>query len=283
MEARKLCPVTGTPMRPVFTHLVLGKYQVRYFFSDQSGIIQTEQPFWLEEAYRSVISELDTWTAMRNVGNARRLEPLLSLLFPADAVFVDVACGYGMLTRLMRDSGFNFFGYDKFCTNIFSQPFQAQPGTKAAAVCAFEVLEHLMDPIEFLGEQFRTYQTDTIIASTTLFAGEPPDFDWPYYSFESGQHVTIYQARSLELIARGLQCHYYRLPHDIHLLTKRSIQPWKLRVLRTKYVRAVHALMWRWIRRKRSRTLDDYNLIRKRILENDKEQLKVNQTIPNDL
>jgi hypothetical protein len=41
--------------------------------------------------------------------------------------------------------------------------------------------------------------------------------------------------------------------------------------------------MWRWIRRKRSRTLDDYNLIRKRILENDKEQLKVNQTIPNDL
>ena len=100
-------------MRHVFDHRVLGKYDVAYYYSDDSGIIQTEEPYWLEEAYRSVISHLDTWIAQRSSCNAQRLAPVLSLLFPDDAVFVDTACGYGLLTRLMRDSGFNFFGYDR--------------------------------------------------------------------------------------------------------------------------------------------------------------------------
>jgi SAM-dependent methyltransferase len=267
MKAPKKCPVTGQEMRFLFNHRVLGKYDVAYFYCDASGIIQTEEPYWLEDAYKTVISELDTWIAQRNYSNAKRLESLLSLLFSGDQVFVDVACGYGILTRLMRDIGFNFFGVDKFCARIFSKPFEPPPNTKAAAVCAFEVLEHLPDPVQFLSEQLSTFQTDTVIASTALFRNKIPDFDWPYYSFESGQHITLYQPRSLRLIAESLNCRFFPLPGDIHLITRRNIPLWKLFLIRTRYVRKAHNLITRFVRRKRSFTLSDYEMLRQRILE----------------
>jgi len=123
MKPARKCPITGSILRPLFQHRVLGKYEVAYYHGDESGIIQTEEPYWLDEAYGSVISELDTWIAARNFGNARRLEPILDLLFPPDSVFVDVACGYGILARLLRDAGFNCYAYDKFCANLFTRPF----------------------------------------------------------------------------------------------------------------------------------------------------------------
>ena len=163
----------------------------------------------------------------------------------------------------MRDKGFNFFGHDEYCANIFSKPFEPVPGTKAAAICAFEVLEHVMNPIEFLAGQMKKYQTETVIASTTVFEGKMPDFTWPYYSFESGQHVTIYQPRSLQLIARALDCRYFRLMEDLHLITKHNLAPWKLFVLRNKL--KLNALKTRFARRNRSYTLSDYESLRNRI------------------
>ena len=265
-KKQKICPLTGQAMRQIFTHRVLGRYEVDYYFCQESGIIQTEEPYWLEEAYRSVISELDTWIARRNATNAMRMEAVLSLLFPSEAVFVDVACGYGILTRMLRDIGFNFFGHDKYCANILAKPFEPA-NTKAAAICAFEVLEHLTNPLQFLAEQMKLFQTDTVIASTTLFEENIPGFDWPYYSFESGQHVTFYQPRSLHLIARLLGCQYFRLPGDYHLITQRRIEPWKLFILRTRHVRKIHSLLTRFRRRRQSLTVSDYEMLRQRIIE----------------
>jgi hypothetical protein len=270
MTQTKRCPITGQEMRPLFKHQVLGRYEVEYFFSDQSGLIQTQEPFWLEEAYQAVISELDTWVGLRNVTNARRLEAMLALLFPADAVFVDVACGYGILTRLLRDIGFSAFGHDKYCANIFAKPFEPSPNTRASAICTFEVLEHLMDPVQFLSEEMKRYQTDTVIASTTLFDGAIPGFDWPYYSFESGQHLSFYQPRTLDLVARALGCRYFRLPWDYHLITRRPVAAWQLFLLRTRSIRKAHALLTRWRRRRRSFTLADYEMLRSKVLEKGK-------------
>jgi hypothetical protein len=194
------------------------------------------------------------------------LEPILSLLFPADSVFVDTACGCGILTRLMRDIGFNLFGKDKFCENVFSKTFEPPPGTKAGVVCAFEVLEHILDPIEFLAEQLRSFQSDSIVVSTSVFEGCPPDLTWAYYSFESGQHLSFYQPRTLQLIAGALGCQYFRLGIDLHLMTKRQVPPWKLFLLTTRFVRDVHRMGTRYTRRHRSLTVADYELVRRRVL-----------------
>ncbi len=266
MTAAKKCPITGKEMRLLFRRRIMQKYEVAYFYSEESGIIQTEEPYWLKEAYQSVIFPQDTSVASRNYGNARRLEPILSLLFPENAVFVDTAAGYGLFTRLMRDIGFNFFARDKFCENIFSKPFEASPGLKATAVTAFEVLEHVTDPIEFVSSQMKEFATDTVIASTSVFEGQIPDASWPYYSFESGQHVTLYQPRSLELIAKKLECRYVRLGADLHYFGKRPVPGWKRVLLTTPVIRAAHRKAARFIRRHRSLTQSDADGLRAKLI-----------------
>jgi len=34
---------------------ILNKYDVKYFYCDYCGFIQTEEPYWLEEAYKEPI------------------------------------------------------------------------------------------------------------------------------------------------------------------------------------------------------------------------------------
>jgi hypothetical protein len=266
MVKNRNCPVCTESMQPLFRHAVLGKHEISYFLCPACGTIATEEPFWLEEAYQSAISKLDTWGASRNQFNQQRLEPILSLLFGDDAPFVDAACGYGLLVRLLRDIGFNFRGHDEFCPNVFSTPFPAPAGTPAAAVTAFEVLEHLVNPREFLQQQFSRYSTDSIIASTTTFVGSPPLQDWPYYSFESGQHVTIYQPRSLRRLAQSMDAEYHALAPDLHLITRRKFAPWKLSVLQNPLSRRLHRAITRWQRRGKSFTTADYEQIRGEIL-----------------
>jgi hypothetical protein len=265
MPPSKKCPVTGKEMRPVFTHRVLGKYDITYFFSDESGLIQTEEPYWLKEAYESVIFPLDTTVAARNYGNARRLEPILSLLFPENSAYVDTAAGYGLFARLMRDKGFDFYAYDRFCENLFTKGFEAPAGIAATAVTAFEVMEHVADPVAFLSEQMKQFNTDTVIASTSVFEGSVPPPEWPYYAFECGQHITIYQPRSFELIAGRLGASYTRLAPDLHMISKRPVSAWKKFVLTAKFVRAAHREANRLLRRKRTLIAADYEVLLSRM------------------
>jgi hypothetical protein len=74
------CRVCGREASPFFTKLILRKYQVGYFKCQGCGQVQTEQPYWLEEAYRGLASKLDVgmadrciWTAQTTVALARRL------------------------------------------------------------------------------------------------------------------------------------------------------------------------------------------------------------------
>jgi len=80
-------------------------------------------PYWLDEAYGDAISVLDTGLIQRNLHIAERLAPLLYFLFDHKAPYLDVAGGYGMLVRLMRDIGFDFYWSDKYCRNLFAECF----------------------------------------------------------------------------------------------------------------------------------------------------------------
>ncbi len=54
-----LCPISKSFMRPVFKANILGKYLVTYYYCEETGILQTEEPYWLEEAYRSAIADTE--------------------------------------------------------------------------------------------------------------------------------------------------------------------------------------------------------------------------------
>jgi hypothetical protein len=224
------CTLCGSKTRLSHRATVLAKYEVAYLYCSQCGLLQTEKPYWLDEAYSEAIALSDTGLLTRNIAVAMRLTALLTLGFHRRVRCVDAGGGYGVLTRLMRDIGFDFYWTDPFCVNLFAKGFEAdRAGGSFPVVTAFEVMEHLHDPIGFVRASLARYDGAAFAFSTQLFDGSPPPLDWPYYSFETGQHVTFYQRRTLRHIADALGMKLFSSGH-FHLITKRPMSSALFRV-----------------------------------------------------
>jgi hypothetical protein len=224
------CTICGAETRLSHRATVLSRYEVAYLYCSQCGLLQTEPPRWLDEAYSDAIALSDTGLLTRNIAVAMRLTSLLTFAFPGDVRCVDAGGGYGVLTRLMRDIGFDFYWTDPFCANLFAKGFEAdRAGGSFSVITAFEVMEHLHDPIEFIRQAMAKYQGAAFAFSTQLFDGSPPPLDWPYYSFETGQHVSFYQRRTLQRIADILGMRLYS-SGNFHLITSHSVSPALYRV-----------------------------------------------------
>lgn len=233
-------PLASTPAQPCSvcgseTHLshrasVLCKYDVAYLYCPQCGLLQTEEPHWLDEAYSEAIALSDTGLLTRNIAVAMRLTALLTATFPRDVRCVDAGGGYGALTRLMRDIGFDYYWADPFCANLFAKGFEAdRAGGVFPVITAFEVMEHVRDPIGFIREAMEKYNGAAFAFSTQLFEGDPPPLDWAYYSFETGQHISFYQRRTLRRIADSLGMRLFSSGY-FHLITSHDVSPILFRI-----------------------------------------------------
>jgi hypothetical protein len=184
------------------------------------------EPYWLDEAYTSAIASIDTGLVKRNLSISGKLANLLyfGMHERGRGRYVDIAGGYGMLTRMMRDYGFDFYWQDKYCNNLLAQGFEyIKDSSKYDAVTAFEVLEHVANPVEFIKSTMLEIGTDTIIFSTLLYEGPPPKpNDWWYYAFQTGQHIGFFQRKTLEIIGEKLNLNFYT-SNKIHILSRKKI------------------------------------------------------------
>jgi hypothetical protein len=219
------CTICGSETRLSHRATVLSRYDVAYLYCAHCGLLQTEEPYWLDEAYSDAIALSDTGLLTRNIAVAMRLTALLTFAFPRRVRCVDAGGGYGVLTRLMRDIGFDFYWTDPFCANLFAKGFEAdRDGGQFPVITAFEVMEHLHDPIAFMRQVLAKYHGESFAFSTQLFEGSPPPLEWPYYSFETGQHVSFYQRRTLGYIADALGMRLFSSGH-FHLITSHRVSP----------------------------------------------------------
>ena len=252
----KQCPICFSQQRFCFQETILKKYNVDYFYCDTCGLLQTEEPYWLNEAYESVIASADTGLIQRNIVLSQLLSCILFFSYDRQGKYLDIGGGYGMLTRLLRDIGFDMYWSDPYCENLFAQGFEA---TKASppfnAITAFEVLEHIHNPLDFLQKSMIKASTSTVIFSTELFHNFPPaPRDWSYYAFNTGQHISFYQLRTLKYVAKTLSLSL--LSHgNIHILTDQKINSiiFRLTTSRLLPILAIHVK-----KTMRSRTLIDY-------------------------
>jgi len=237
------CRICDAAAEAAFSHTILTKYPCDYHYCEACGFLQTQEPYWLDEAYSSVIAATDTGLVQRNVAISKTLSVILFFLFDRHGSYLDLAGGYGMLVRLMRDVGFDFYWADRYCENLLARGFdEFNVGSSYTAVTAFEVLEHVADPLRFIAESLKHADTRTIVFSTTLFEGSPPEpGSWWYYAFETGQHVSFFQARTLQLLADRLALNLYS-SGSLHMLTDKSIRPSVYRLLTHSHAAALSAI-----------------------------------------
>jgi len=127
-----------------------------------------------------------------------------------------------MFVRLMRDKGFDFYRQDIHCQNLFARHFDVtdiKDQQSFGLLTAFEVFEHLEHPIQEF-EKMLSF-SDNILFSTELVPcnNTTPD-TWWYYAPETGQHISFYTLKSLQVLAVKYSLHFYSNGATIHMFTK---------------------------------------------------------------
>jgi hypothetical protein len=211
------------------TALILNKYSVAYYRCSHCGFIQTEEPYWLGEAYVKAIATADTGIMARNLSNADDL--IFFLRFIGEGQCLDFGGGHGVFTRIMRDYGFDFYHYDKYAENLFAAGFEANLNQKYRIITSFENFEHFVNPLEEIEKMIAI--SDTLYFSTSLIPSDLPFIkDWWYYSPSTGQHISFYSMHSLEYIALKYNMRLLSDGNNKHILTKLPIRKDFFRLLR---------------------------------------------------
>jgi hypothetical protein len=259
------CHLCNAEARTLFRATVLNKHEAAYHYCAECDHIFVDQPTWLEEAYSDAIVAEDTDVAVRNIFTALRLAAIYYLVLGdrGHARYADIAGGYGLLTRLMRDLGFDYYWSDRYATNLFARGFDYDARQGAClAISAIEVLEHSINPLDFIQQNLIDHQTDTLVFTTEVFPdGNPPlPNKWAYYSFDTGQHIAFFSRKGLSRLANRLEMHYFALGR-LHVFSKKPLPTWRLKLASHKLMVVPIALFAAY--RLGSRRNKDQTLIRR--------------------
>lgn len=196
-EALISCRLCEGAAKERFSLALIGRHRVRYYECDHCGSLQTETPYWLDEAYaNSNLSRLDTGAAQRNLTNMGALLAWVKLA--KIRTVVDVGGGDGLLCRLLRDYGVDARLEDRYAANTYAQGFEQDERVAPILYTAFEVLEHYASPKEDLAALFAS-QPESIVVTTAIYEGQGAD--WWYLTPDSGQHVFFYTRHAMQIIA----------------------------------------------------------------------------------
>jgi hypothetical protein len=202
--------------------VVLGTRTVTYVQCVECGSVSLPHPDWLEEAYSSAINSLDVGLLERCAQIANVTTAVLGAEHLRQGRFLDFAGGYGTLTRLMRDRGFDFHHMDPYAQNLFAQGYDGSLDERYDLVTAVEVLEHLTDPREELRPVADV--TDLLLVTTQVLPDPAPaPGTWDYFAEDTGQHITFYSVAGLRSLAAALGMQVTTSGRLVHLFHRRPL------------------------------------------------------------
>ena len=219
-----VCRICKSSTEKLFSTIILQKFSVEYFQCPHCEYVQTESPFWLKEAYRRPINDVDTGLMMRSYRHRNVASTLIYILFNQRGKFLDYGAGYGVFVRLMRDIGFNFYWQDKHSENLFAKGLEFDKSEKyrVELLTCFEAFEHFVEPAIELANLLNI--SKNILLSTELIPDPiPSPAEWWYYGSEHGQHIGFFRKKTFEYLANKHCLHFYTNGQNIHLLSKKRL------------------------------------------------------------
>ncbi|HCT84361.1 MAG: methyltransferase type 11 [Candidatus Margulisiibacteriota bacterium] len=256
------CKICYNESTYIFSSILLNKHNVSYFFCPFCNFLQTEEPYWLEESYNEAINKSDTGIFERNFYYREKTAILIYHFFDKNKKFLEYAGGYGILTRLMRDIGFDFYWSDKYSKNLFGRGFEFnETHSNIELITTFESFEHFDEPIKEIETMLAI--SDSVFFSTELLPSPIPQPDnWWYYGLDHGQHISFYSIKTLNYLAQKYNLNLYTNKNNFHLLTKNDIkEKYFIKLLCSK-----NKLFEKIKHKMDSKTMNDYYYITEEIL-----------------
>jgi hypothetical protein len=252
------CKICDSKTEKIFDAKLINKYKIDYFYCQNCGFLQTEEPYWLNEAYKDPITLTDTGYMQRNIHLSKITTILLLIFFDYKKKFLDYGGGYGVFVRLMRDIGFDFYWYDKYTQNLFARGFEYNETTKdeIEAITCFEVFEHLVNPVEEI-ENMLSISKNIIFTTELLPNPIPKPQEWWYYGLDHGQHISFYTKKTFHYIANKYNLNYSNMG-NIHIFSERKISDLKLKTLKLSKVGLYNILKMKV----KSQTWEDYLVLK---------------------
>ncbi len=236
------CRLCNGTCQKLFDKEVMFQHLVGYYECGKCDSLQTEDPYWLEEAYsESNLAAIDTFAANRVISNAA-LTWTVAQIFSASEKILDYGGGDGLLVRLLRDQGMNAYVFDRYGKPNYALTFDGKLEKGYQTVTAFEVLEHLPHPAQ-LFEEIASVEPQIFLVSTSLYARQGSD--WSYLAPEAGTHVFFYSHKAIGWIAKRWGWHVTIKPRFIvfHKQTLSTPQKLALSALNGPMVRLLAGLL----------------------------------------
>lgn len=225
------CKICASKTAHFGSQLILGRFPAEYRRCTQCGYAFIVEPHWLELAYSTAISALDTGIVTRNLWLADATTALLRLSLRNVRRTLDYGGGTGLLVRLMRDRGHDFRWHDAYSPNLLARGFEGDVDDQFDMVTAFELAEHLPDPMSTM-LTLRSLAPVLVLSTELLPATVGGVDDWWYFAPESGQHVGFFTAHSLEVVAERLGLRLSTNGRNLHVLAPQAVSGTLLKVLR---------------------------------------------------
>jgi hypothetical protein len=236
------CRACQGSLSRAFDAVVLGDVPVTYHRCDRCGSLMLLDPYWLPRSYATVFNPDPDHGRMRRTLFVHRFLRRLraSGVLPRSYSSLDYGSGFGILVRLLRDRGADAWGYDRYATPIFAEPFcqRELPDREFDLVTSIEVIEHTENPVEVLTLPRERLKDDGVLVVSTEFVDGQSDLAaWHYLALEHGQHVTMFSRVGLRAAAHasGLEWVrsfvFNRVPF-LHVFVRTGHRPGALKLIR---------------------------------------------------
>lgn len=263
---KTVCRLCGSDSLYRFSKELLGKYDVKFYHCENCASLQSELPYWLDEAYSGERQIPDLAIVQRTLQLKRKAYLASKILKLSDSdKILDWGGGNGLLVRMMRDMGLDANLYDLYAKNFYAVGFEHDKGCRYSTVTSFETWEHFVNPAEEINLFFEL-NPEYIIISTGLYESQKDD--WSYLTPVSGRHVFFYSLKARQIIAQKFG--YYLLNMgSFSIFSQRKlsfVQTELLKIACSKKSIALE-LLFRLINKNKTLLPSDRNLALTRIVE----------------